>query len=72
MLRSPDDFGVRLLLDRRYTARSRTEMGQYSVNETFPPEERRELVDVQPPKLKFAMLNFYQEMDAYDGEPPSP
>ncbi|MFB6132923.1 MAG: ATP-dependent DNA helicase [Halanaeroarchaeum sp.] len=72
VLRSPDDFGVRLLLDRRYTARSRTEMGQYSVNETFPPEERSEIVDVQPPKLKFAMRNFYQDMDAYDGEPPTP
>ena len=72
VLRSPEDFGVRVLLDRRYTARSRTEMGDYSVNETFPPEERAELVDVQPRKLKYAMLNFFQDVDAYDGDPPTP
>jgi DNA excision repair protein ERCC-2 len=72
VLRSPEDFGVRALLDRQYTARSRTEMGEYSVNETLPPEERHELIDVQPQKLKFAMLNFYQDMAAYDGDPPAP
>ncbi|ALG83035.1 ATP-dependent DNA helicase [Halanaeroarchaeum sulfurireducens] len=72
VLRSPEDFGARVLLDRRYTARSRTEMGEYSVNETFPPEERAELVDVQPRKLKYAMLNFFQDVDAYDGDPPTP
>ncbi|MFB6134832.1 MAG: ATP-dependent DNA helicase [Halanaeroarchaeum sp.] len=72
VLRSPEDFGVRALIDRRYTARSRTEMGEYSVNETFPPEERAELIDVQPRKLKFAMLNFFSGLDAYAGDPPSP
>ncbi|MGM0398504.1 MAG: ATP-dependent DNA helicase [Halobacteriota archaeon] len=72
VLRSPDDFGVRALLDRRYTARSRTEMGEYSVNETFPPEERAELIDLQPQKLKFAMRNFFQDLGAYDGDPPAP
>ncbi|MFC7044141.1 ATP-dependent DNA helicase [Halobacteriaceae archaeon GCM10025711] len=72
VLRSPEDFGVRVLVDRRYTAASRTGMGKYSVNETFPPEERRELIDIDPGKLKFAMLNFYTDMDAWDGDPPRP
>ncbi len=72
VLRSPEDFGVRALLDRRYTRDSRTEMREYSVNTTFPPEERREFVDVEPAKLKYAMLNFYRDMDAWDEAPPEP
>ena len=72
VLRSPDDFGVRALIDRRYTRDSRTEMREYSVNTTFPPEERREFVDVEPSKVKYAMLNFYRDMDAWDGAPPEP
>ncbi|WP_436931767.1 ATP-dependent DNA helicase [Halosimplex halobium] len=72
VVRSPEDFGARILLDRRYTERSEVEMSDYSVRGTFPPEERREMVDVEPEKLKFALLNFYQDVDGYDGEPPRP
>jgi len=73
VIRSPDDYGVRMLVDRRYTADSRTAMRKYSVNPTFPPEERAEMVDVDPGKLKFATLNFYRDVDAWgpDG-PPEP
>ncbi|WP_092890983.1 ATP-dependent DNA helicase [Halopelagius inordinatus] len=71
VIRSPDDFGVRVLADKRYT-RASSEMGKYGVRSTFPPEERAELVDVSRRKLKFAMLNFYADHDAYDGAPPSP
>ncbi|MFW6321477.1 MAG: ATP-dependent DNA helicase, partial [Halohasta sp.] len=69
VIRSPEDFGVRILADRRYTS---ADMGKYSVRRSFPVEEREELVDIDPGKLKFAMLNFYQDHDAYDGEPPKP
>ncbi|MEF8781352.1 MAG: ATP-dependent DNA helicase [Haloferacaceae archaeon] len=69
VIRSPDDFGVRVLVDKRYTD---ADMGKYSVRGTFPVEEREELIDLQPGKLKFAMLNFYADHDAYDGEPPQP
>ncbi|AZQ15718.1 ATP-dependent DNA helicase [Halorubrum sp. PV6] len=69
VVRGPDDFGVRILADRRYTA---ADMGKYSVRSAFPPEEREELLDLQPEKLKFAMLNFYGDHDAYDGPPPEP
>jgi len=72
VIRSPDDFGVRLLVDRRYTRESRTKMRKYSVNATFPPEERKEFVDMAPGKVKFGMLNFYGDMDAYHGSPPAP
>ncbi|GGM37339.1 hypothetical protein GCM10009006_18170 [Haloarcula argentinensis] len=30
------------------------------------------MVDIGPERLKFAMLNFYQDMDAYDSPPPKP
>ncbi|EMA52911.1 ATP-dependent DNA helicase [Halococcus thailandensis] len=72
VLRSPEEIGVRALLDARYTDRGRREMGKYGVRETFPEEERAELLDVAPEKLKFAMLNFYSDHTAYDGDPPTP
>jgi len=72
VVRSPDDFGVRALVDERYARSRADDLGQYSVHNTFPEEERAEMVDVSPEKLKFAMLNFYQELDAYDEGPPQP
>ena len=72
VIRSPDDFGVRMLVDRRYTKKSRRQMRKYSVNPTFPPDDRRELVDIDPEKLRISMLNFYTDRDAYDGDPPQP
>jgi len=69
VIRSPEDFGVRILADKRYTE---ADMGKYSVRRSFPVEEREELVDISPEKLKFAMLNFYTDHDAYDGQPPEP
>ncbi|WP_228546180.1 ATP-dependent DNA helicase [Halegenticoccus tardaugens] len=69
VIRSPDDFGVRVLVDKRYTE---ADMGKYGVRDSFPVEEREELIDVGPEKLKFAMLNFYADHDAYDGAPPQP
>ncbi|MDQ2050941.1 ATP-dependent DNA helicase [Natronolimnohabitans sp. A-GB9] len=72
VIRSPEDVGVRALLDSRYSRSAKSELGRYSVNGTFPHEEREELIDIDPEKLKFAMLNFYGDHDAYDGEPPTP
>ncbi len=72
VIRSPEDVGVRLLLDRRYSRRAKSDLGKYSVNGSFPHEEREELLDIDPEKLKFAMLNFYGDHDRYEGEPPAP
>jgi DNA excision repair protein ERCC-2 len=47
-------------------------MPDYAVRGTFPPEERREMLDVEAGKLKFGLLNFFRDLDAYDGDPPSP
>ncbi|MFO7926217.1 MAG: ATP-dependent DNA helicase [Halobacteriota archaeon] len=72
VVRSPDDFGVRVLVDERYTSSKRHELAEYSVYPSFPPEERDEHIDIAPEKLKFAMLNFYTDVDAWDGSPPAP
>jgi DNA excision repair protein ERCC-2 len=72
VVRSPEDFGARVLVDKRYTKVGEQELGNYTVRETFPPEERAEMIDIGSEKLKFAMLNFYGDMDAWDGAPPKP
>ncbi|WP_336000813.1 ATP-dependent DNA helicase [Halorientalis halophila] len=72
VVRSPEDFGARVLVDKRYTLLGEQEMGNYTVRETFPPEERKEMIDIAPAKLKFAMLNFYGDVDAWGGDPPTP
>jgi DNA excision repair protein ERCC-2 len=72
VVRSPADFGARVLVDERYTLSGRPELGEYSVNGTFPDEERAEMIDIGPGKLKYAMLNFYADVDAWDGDPPVP
>jgi DNA excision repair protein ERCC-2 len=72
VVRSPEDFGARVLVDERYTGSKRSELGEYSVYPSFPPEERDEHIDIAPEKLKFAMLNFYTDVDAWEGSPPRP
>ncbi len=72
VVRGPGEVGARVLLDRRYTAAAREEMGDYSVRETFPDGEREEMVDVDPGKLRYALLNFFAEHDEYRGAPPEP
>jgi DNA excision repair protein ERCC-2 len=72
VVRSPEDYGARILLDARYTERAEIEMGDYAVRGAFPAEERAEMIDVDPEKLKFGLLNFYQDVDGYDGDPPTP
>jgi DNA excision repair protein ERCC-2 len=72
VVRSPEDFGARVLVDERYTLSGRQELGEYSVNGTFPDEERAEMIDVGPGKLKYAMLNFYTDMGAWNDDPPAP
>jgi DNA excision repair protein ERCC-2 len=72
VVRSPTDFGARLLIDERYAASAAAELGDYSVHGSFPPEERAETIDVGPGKLRYALRNFYGDLGAYDGRPPDP
>lgn len=69
VIRSPAEVGTRLLIDRRYTE---IDMGQYSVRETFPPEEQNEIIDVAPDKLRYALLNFYSDHDLWSDARPQP
>jgi DNA excision repair protein ERCC-2 len=70
VIRSPDELGVRMLFDRRYTASGTDELGEYSVYDTLPPELRSELIDVAPEKLRFTVHNFFTDHGAWHGEPP--
>ena len=72
VVRGPEEVGARVLIDRRYTTDAREEMGDYAVRETFPGTERGEIVDVEPGKLRFALLNFFSGHDCYEGVPPEP
>jgi DNA excision repair protein ERCC-2 len=72
VVRSPEDFGARVLLDARYTERAEVEMPDYAVRGAFPAEERAEMIDVDPEKLQFGLLNFYRDLGAYEGDPPTP
>ncbi len=61
VVRSPMDHGVRILLDGRFLTDSRQRYGKFAVFEIFPPDEREEFVDVQPEKVKFSLMNFFQD-----------
>ncbi len=63
VIRSPDDYGVRILADRRYTEDG---VGRYNVRDAFPEEEREEFVDVEPGNLRYALYNFWNRMDVAD------
>lgn len=62
VVRSPDDYGVRVLLDARYVSSSVKKMGKYSVFNIFPEEERAEIVDVAPERVKYSLMNFFNDI----------
>jgi len=62
VIRSPEDYGARVLLDVRYTSESPKTMGKYSVYPSLPPEEREEIIDVAPEKVKYALMNFFDDI----------
>lgn len=61
VVRSPNDYGVRVLLDGRFMTEAPSKFGKFSVFEVFPPEERDEFIDVDPAKVKYSLLNFFQD-----------
>ncbi|QLC50996.1 ATP-dependent DNA helicase [Methanolobus zinderi] len=61
VVRSPVDYGVRILLDGRYLTDAPAKFGKFSVFEAFPPEEREEFIDVEPEKVKYSLMNFFQD-----------
>jgi DNA excision repair protein ERCC-2 len=63
VVRSPADYGVRILLDGRYLTDSERRWPKYSVFRFFPDEDKSEFVDVEPTKVKYSLLNFFQDME---------
>lgn len=62
IVRSPDDYGVRILLDGRYTSTSVSRYGKYSVFKFFPEDERREFIEVEPERVKYSLMNFFNDI----------
>ncbi len=62
VVRSPADYGVRVLLDGRYTSESVKKWGKYSVFNIFPELERNEIVDVAPERVKYSLMNFFNDI----------
>jgi DNA excision repair protein ERCC-2 len=62
VIRSPSDYGARILLDGRYTSASPIRLRKYSVFHAFPSEDRDEIIDVEPDKVKFSLMNFFNDM----------
>lgn len=66
VVRSPGDYGVRVLADARFTHESVVRMKRYSIHMQFPEDERKEFIDVKPDKAKFSILNFFSDIRAMD------
>lgn len=62
VIRSPTDYGVRILLDGRFTTISSRHWKKYSVFNAFPLQERKEIIDVELDKVKFSLMNFFNDM----------
>jgi DNA excision repair protein ERCC-2 len=68
VIRSPTDHGVRILLDGRFTTTSPLQWKKYSVFNDFPPEEREEIIDVELDKVKFSLMNFFNDIQGHDNQ----
>ena len=62
VVRSPEDYGIRILIDHRFTELSAEDMKRFSVYMEFPEEERKEFVDIKPDKVKYSMMNFFADI----------
>lgn len=69
VVRSPADYGVRILADARFTHASVIKLRKYSIHMQFPADERREFLDVRPEKVKYSMMNFFGDIRAEDSKP---
>lgn len=62
VVRSPNDYGARILLDERYMPSAVKKFGKYSVFDIFPKEERDEFIDVAPERVKYSLMNFFSNI----------
>ncbi len=59
VVRSPHDYGARILLDSRYQGSQMRKLGKFSVFDYFPPEEKREFIDIAPRDVGSAVEEFF-------------
>jgi len=69
VIRSKDDYGVRVLLDERYASSSVMSKGKHSVFNIFPEEERAEIIDVEPDRVKYSVMNFFNNIRKLKNKP---
>lgn len=68
VVRSPEDFGVRILLDARYQGSQMRKLGKFSVFGYFPPEESKEFIDVSPGDVRNLVEEFFANIRTYKSE----
>ena len=68
VVRSPEDFGVRILMDSRYQGSLIRKLGKFSVFQYFPPEERKEFIDIAPKDVGSLVENFFAHIESNDQE----
>ena len=66
MVRSPADYGMRILIDARYCEEQVKAMRHMSVYVQFPEDERKEFKDIKPEKVKYSMMNFFNDIKEMD------
>jgi DNA excision repair protein ERCC-2 len=57
VVRAPDDFGARILVDNRYTSGDKWSF--LSVHNEFPDGEKKEIKDAQPGQVKAKLEGFF-------------
>lgn len=62
VVRSPDDYGARVLLDGRYSPSAVKRLGKYSVFDIFPAQEQAEIIEVAPERVKYSLMNFFNDI----------
>lgn len=62
VVRSPDDYGVRILLDSRYQGSQARKLGKFSVFDYFPDEEKREFIDIAPRDVGSLVEEFFAQI----------
>ncbi len=68
IVRSPRDFGVRILLDARYQGSLQKKLGKFTVFKYFPPEESREFLDIAPAEVRPILEDFFSKIETSDAE----
>ncbi|MDK2781386.1 MAG: excision repair protein [Archaeoglobi archaeon] len=59
VVRSPEDYGVRILLDVRFTRSALKTLPKYEVYSKFPEEEREEFVEISPEEIAERLSKFF-------------